>query len=149
MAGTGPAPKNPAQRRRRNRTPGARVLSAEVVVPQPSLPDMDWHPLTQAWWRDIWRSPMAQEYDQSDIHGLLILAVLVDQFWQNPSKDMASEIRLQRQSFGLSPIDRRRLAWEIERAEQAQEEGQRRRAAKAAPAGRRPDPRLAYGPNPS
>jgi len=32
---------------------------------------------------------------------------------------LAQEIRMQGQRFGLSPIDRRRLQWEVERAETA------------------------------
>ena len=40
---------------------------------------------------------------------------------------LANEIRLQRQCFGLTPIDRRRLEWEIEKAEGANAKGQKRR----------------------
>jgi hypothetical protein len=70
---------------------------------------------------------MAPEFTESDVHGLLVLAVLVDEFWVDPSKELAAEIRLQRQCFGLSPLDRRRLQWEIERSEQASEAGRSRR----------------------
>jgi len=40
-------------------------------------------------------------------------------------KDIGAEIRLQGVRFGLSPIDRRRLQWEIEHTEEAQHRGQR------------------------
>lgn len=149
MAGMGPAPKAASQRRRRNLPVGARVLKAEIVPSQPPvLPDAgrDLHPLTLAFWRDIWSSPMASEWDQSDIHGLLLLADLTNEYWNlepgtkgTVRAQLAAEIRLQRQSFGLSPIDRRRLAWEIERAEQAVDAGEKRRAARNASL---PDPRL-------
>jgi hypothetical protein len=72
---------------------------------------------------------MAPEYDSSDIHGLLMLAVLVDDFWAAPSAVKAAEIRLQRQCFGLTPIDRRRLQWEIARGTEAEQRTERRRAA--------------------
>jgi hypothetical protein len=62
---------------------------------------------------------MAAEFVQADVHGLYMLAVLVDQFWHLPVKELAAEIRLQRQCFGLTPIDRRRLQWEVERVEDA------------------------------
>ena len=62
---------------------------------------------------------MAAEYLQADLHGLYILAELVDRFWVDPSPALATEIRLQRQCFGLTPIDRRRLQWEVERVEAA------------------------------
>ncbi|MFG1847790.1 phage terminase small subunit [Micromonospora carbonacea] len=137
-----PMPKNnPA---RRNRTATRATLSAAHSVKAPELPPAhDWHPMTVSWWEDIWASPMAPEYDSSDVHGLFILAALVDEFWLNPSKDLAGEIRLQRQCFGLSPIDRRRLQWEIERTDEAQERGRRRRTTStpAPSGGKKPDPR--------
>jgi len=85
------------------------------------------------WWRDIWASPMAPEFDGSDRHGLFMLAMVVDDFWTAESatgrKEAAAEIRLQSQRFGLSPMDRRRLQWEIERTDEAQAKGERRRSA--------------------
>jgi hypothetical protein len=81
---------------------------------------------------------MAPEYDPSDVHGLFALAMLVDDFWSADSAtlraNLAGEIRLQAQRFGLSPIDRRRLQWEIERGEEAQDRGERRRSRAAAEA---------------
>ena len=75
--------------------------------------------MTRFWWRDIWCSPMAPEFLKTDMHGLLRLAVLIDEFWNNPTVSLASEIRHQGAQFGLTPIDRRRLQWEVERAETA------------------------------
>lgn len=83
----------------------------------PSLPDrgeeQEWHPLTIAWWRDLWHSPMAREFLRVDRHALFRLAVLIDKFWLTPTKEIAAEIRLEQQAFGLTPIDRRRLQWTI------------------------------------
>jgi hypothetical protein len=90
---------------------------------------------------------MAPEYDASDVHGLYVLAELVDAFWNCESvtgrKDLSGEIRLQRQAFGLSPIDRRRLQWEIERGDEAAEAGVRRRSSRVAKAQAGADPRMA------
>src|SRR4051812_18114114 len=116
-----PTPKPAGMRQRRNKTSTSARLQADPELQAPALPDRDWHPMTLAWWADIWSSPMAPEYDASDRHGLFVLAVLIDQFWTSPTKELAGEIRLQRQSFGLSPIDRRRLQWEIERGDEASE----------------------------
>ncbi|MBW1600885.1 hypothetical protein JJV70_01960 [Streptomyces sp. JJ66] len=76
---------------------------------------------------------MASEFvdGRVDVHGLYMLAVLVDDFWREPSASLAAEIRLQRQCFGLTPIDRRRLQWEIDRGEDASERTRKRRAAPA------------------
>lgn len=111
------------------------MLKADPKLEIPALPDVHddgWHAMTAAWWADVWSSPMAPEFDVSDRHGLFMVAVLVDMFWQAGSprdrRDLAAEIRLQSQRFGLSPVDRRRLQWEIERASDAQEKGARRRA---------------------
>jgi hypothetical protein len=84
--------------------------------------------MTLAWWKDVWRSPMAKEFVRADIHGLYVLAELVDAFWQHPTKEMAGEIRLQRQCFGLTPIDRRRLQWEVERVQAAARDKSKRKA---------------------
>ena len=71
--------------------------------------------MTRAWWADLWASPMAPEYDDSDRHGLLMLAALVDDLWRaKTARDRlaaAAEVRLQGARYGLSPIDRRRLQW--------------------------------------
>lgn len=73
--------------------------------------------MTQAWWTDVWHSPMADEFLQADIHGLYRLALLIDAFWLQPTKELAAEIRLQQTAYGLTPIDRRRLQWEVGRVE--------------------------------
>jgi hypothetical protein len=141
----GPAPKHPSVRARRNKTSTAATLSAVHDVVAPPLPTRLWHEQTRAWWSDLWASPMAPEYDESDRHGLFALAVLVDDFWRTEDpklrKEIAAEIRQQRQGFGLTPIDRRRLQWEIERVDEAQDRADRRRAGPAAPKTPAADPR--------
>lgn len=137
----GPAPKHPTVRARRNKAATAATLQSVHDVAMPDLPGDEWHPATLAWWFDVWASPMAPEFHKSDVHGLFILAALVDDFWRHPSKEMAAEIRLQRQCFGLSPMDRRRLQWEIERTDEAQARGEQRRTASKAKAPAAKDPR--------
>ena len=134
-----PLPKHPSTRARRNKVAGARTLQAADDPEIPELPDdagTIWHPMTRSWWEDIWSSPMAPEFDESDVHGLFVLAMLVNAFWIEPSQALAAEIRLQRQCFGLTPIDRRRLQWEIDRGEAAEQQTtQRRQEAKPKAAG--------------
>lgn len=138
-AAMAPLPKHPSTRARRNKVAGARTLTVVHDVEIPELPaERVWHSLTESWWADIWSSPMAPEFEHSDVHGLFVLAMLVDAFWVEPSTALAGEIRLQRQCFGLTPIDRRRLQWEIDRGEVAvQSTAQRRNASKPKPAGSR------------
>jgi hypothetical protein len=141
----GPAPKHPSTRSRRNRSSTASTLTADPTLEAPKLPTRLWHEQTRAWWRDIWSSPMAPEYDESDQHGLFALAVLVDDFWQTDDaklrKDLAAEIRQQRQCYGLTPIDRRRLQWEIEKVDEAQDRGRKRRGSTPSPEPEATDPR--------
>lgn len=141
----GPPPKPRALRQRRNKVAGAAMLPAEgSLLPPPVLPDRGcadcsatgkfkdercpscsgtciapWHPFVLAWWQDVWASPMAVEFLKADTHGLFVLAELRDQFWRTGDRELAAEIRLQEQRFGLSSLDRRRLQWEVERVEQA------------------------------
>lgn len=144
----GPDPKPSSTRARRNKTSTAATLVANPGLKAPPLPGENWHSMTESWWGDVWSSPMAPEFDGSDKHGLFMLARLVDAFWVCPDpklcKELAAEIRQQGQRFGLSPIDRRRLQWEIEHTEEAQDQGKRRRAAAAATGEKKPrraDPR--------
>lgn len=58
---------------------------------------------------------MAREWLPSDVPTLFRLAILVDNFLEDPRPNLAAEIRLQEQRFGLSPLDRWRLQWEVRR----------------------------------
>lgn len=139
------AKKHPSARSRPHQASTAARLTdgGSVIVPalpeRPSTTDefgnavaLDWHPETLQWWSDLWASPMANEYHSSDRHALFLLAVLVDDFWRAPSTKLASEIRLQRVAFGLTPYDRRRLEWTIETTEEAKERGNVRRGSSSA-----------------
>lgn len=139
-------PKNPATRQRRNRAATRATLPSEeerAHVRIPPLPKKGaagrtWHELTRAWWNDIWRSPMAAKWLRADWHGLYRLAAMVDRFWFSPDPKAHGEIRLHEQRYGLTPLDRWRLQWELrdpaEKADAAQ-------PAPAAPVQSGPDPR--------
>lgn len=130
----GPIPKHPSVRQRTNRVSTAATLvdSQPLNGEIPPLPvrrgarggKRPWRPEVVDWWNDIWQSPMAEEYLRSDLHGLFLLADLMDAYWRNPTTALATEIRLQRQCFGLTPIDRRRLQWEVAKGEEAERKRQ-------------------------
>lgn len=69
--------------------------------------------------------------------GLLILADLYQARWMATTTtqliQVAGEIRLQEARFGLSPVDRKRLEWEIERGEAAAPVPEDKRRAVGAP----------------
>ena len=118
-----PVPKRAATRERVARAAGASRMEGTPLERIPELPKKPgggkWHAFTVAMWRAIQASPMAGEYYEADLHGLYILADLVDQYWDTGDISLATEIRQQRQCFGLTPIDRRRLEWEIAKVEHA------------------------------
>ncbi len=122
MAGRGPAPKPANIRQRTNRKAGATVLVDDAERDVPALPRglRKWHRLTRAWWTTVWQSPMAGEYLDTDHEGLVRLAVLVDQFYATLNPVLMAEIRLQEARFGLSPVDRSRLQWEVQKGEEAE-----------------------------
>jgi len=134
----GTPPKDPALRQRRNRKSSAAKLRSDPDLEVPPLPmERAWCPETIAEWVDIWESPMAPQFIDADFHGLLKLAVLIDDFWTvesaNARAKLAVEIRLQRADFGLNPISRNRLHWEIDRGEQARERSEKRKARQETP----------------
>ena len=137
----GLAPKDPSLRARRNKSSTAAKLRvvdpSEVEVPE--LPDrlretdegdfvpVSWHPRTLDWWETVWASPMAAEWLEADRPGLVLLAELWDDFYKASGASdrlkLSAELRLQEARFGLAPMDRRRLQWEVERSEDAQDRG--------------------------
>jgi hypothetical protein len=161
MAGRGPAPKNPATRQRNNKKPTAAVLVGNPKAKVPELPKLpepvdepgappvlrEWHPQTKLEWRAIHRSPMASQFIDTDEAGVVKLIVLIDDFWKASSptarKELSVEIRLQRLEFGLTPVARSRMQWEIERGAEAQAKAAKR--AKPRRGAARPDPRDALG----
>lgn len=127
----GPPPKPAHLRQRRNRKAGAATLERPENPKVPTLPNPDgraWHKLTRAWWRRVWESPMASEYIPTDVDGLARLAVLIDDFHKAETprerRELLQEIRLQEVRFGLSPIDRSRLQWEIAKGDEAERKRQ-------------------------
>ena len=128
MAGRGPAPKPAHMRQNRTKKAGRTTLPApdsdqaeQTRIPSLQNPDKrKFHRLTRAWWKRVWESPMAGEYLPTDEDGLARLAILVDNYYKIPCKEYLAEIRLQEARFGLSPVDRSRLQWEVLKGEEAE-----------------------------
>ena len=109
MAGHGPAPKDPSERRRRNRPEPLTVVSADGETYGSGLPDThDWPAATLAWW-GVWRScAQAASFTDTDWSFLLDTAVLHAEFWLG-NQGVAGELRLRVAKFGATPEDRARL----------------------------------------
>lgn len=139
----GPAPKPATMRQRGPRAATRSTLPTESASSKRAVPALPkrlpgtgtWHPRVRDWWARVWRSPMAAEFLDADRPRLELLAELHQQFWQASLRGqsvvkLASEIRQQEIGFGLTPIDRRRLQWEVERGEVAEERTKKRRTPK-------------------
>jgi len=127
---SGPAPKAAHLRQRTNKKAGNATLSMVPDRPSkaPPIPNPDareFHPQTLVDWAHALASPMASQWLQTDLDALGRLALLWDDFYRRPSADALKEIRLQGQLFGLSPLDRSRLQWEVSRADEAEQKKQR------------------------
>lgn len=134
MAGRGPAPKPSHLRQRTNKKAGATLLSLAPSrardIPEIPNPDgREWHPLTVVQWANAWRSPMASQWLETDFDGLARLARLWDDYNKTGALDCIKEIRLQGQAFGLTPLDRSRLQWEVARSTEAEDKQRRRSSA--------------------
>lgn len=115
MAGTGPLPTDPSQRRRRNADPTSTVLPAGGPEgPTPDLPGgHDYDSRTLAWY-ETWRSsPQAATFLPTDWQRLHMLAELVQQYWEEPRKELLAEVRLNEASLGGTAADRMRLRWTV------------------------------------
>ncbi len=114
--GGAPEPPAPGAKKRRGRPPKPRPPCARCL----GTGVLPWHRLTLAWWRDVWTSEVKDEYLEVDMHGLYRLAVLVDRYWRESDegigvRELGAEIRLQQQAYGITPLDRTRLQWEVEK----------------------------------
>jgi len=133
----GPLPKDPALRQRRNKTATRAILPADTnpIAAQPRLPacpnEGSWHAMAKRWWKDVWASPMSAQFVSGDVPALFRLAALVDNFWKTGSLAVAKEIRLLEREFGLTPMSRRRLQWQMATAEEAVERLGMRRMSQA------------------
>jgi hypothetical protein len=122
MAGTGPPPKDPGQRRRRNKpaVPGKQVTDDQLVR-GPDLPDGldvlpdggEWHVMTRRWW-DVWRkAPQAQTMIDTDWESMLATALMHHVMWSKGRWEFASEIRLREKLTGATLLDRKSLGLDV------------------------------------
>ena len=151
MGGQGAIPKRPSTRQRRNGQRDIVHLAPRREVKHPPLPKHLKTPQVKAMWKRLWDSEMAPEYTEADHDGLFVYAELIDEFYRadvSPTRrlEVAKEIRLQRQGYGLTPLDRRRLQWEVDRGDEAVQKTQKRKnAAKPKAVETGDDPRAALG----
>lgn len=138
----GPPPKDPGTRQRQNKASTRAVLSVVVDHGVPPLPPagdwlgcpssdeskseaVQWPKAVEVWWETIWTSPMSNEFHESDMPqlylGAFYLAQVVDP-WLKTTERLAAgkQHEAMVKNFGLNPMSRRSLQWEIEKVGEAQ-----------------------------
>lgn len=139
MPGPPPKPDHMRQRRNKATTRSKLPATARRKGPKPKLPARGrgrgkWHPRVTAWWRDVWSSPMASEYLTVHRYGLEAIAELRQAFHTatDPMRlqGLHAEIRQSQRDYGLTPLDLRRLQWEVRRAVDAADAAEEEEAPK-------------------
>jgi len=140
MAGRGPAPKDPKRRARTNKE--VAQLRVLTITPdrQPALPErfktwtvdgetvtkeVGWPAGTEQWWQMWDRSPLANDFTETDWSELSIAAFLHAEFMEGNYK-LAGELRLRTAKFGATPEDRMRLRITFAQAVEAGDKLERR-----------------------
>ena len=112
-----PAPKDKDQRvnRHKPKTGEWVVLPKSHDAKPPPLPavkNIRWKKADKDWWATIWRSPMASQWQESEVFGLVDLAVLRHEFLEGDLR-LAEKITAKSDKFGLTPKGRKDLRWVI------------------------------------
>ena len=117
MAGIGPAPKPPDQRRRRNvPTRGEwQTLPLKSGRKAPTLPRRrsgtgSWSPNTRKAWAAWWADPAASQWTVADEVAALQLAYLFEEVEQGNLR-FAGEVRQRMDGLGLTAKGKRDLRW--------------------------------------
>src|SRR6185436_21110050 len=121
---TGPPPKRPDQRARRNKDAVPWAVIEGGGEPQPELPpDRPWCPETVDWWALWGASPQAKYFGTTDWAAMLDTARVHDGYWRSSGRAMlehAAELRLRLAQFGAAPSDRLRLRIQFATAEETE-----------------------------
>lgn len=122
MGGRGPAPKDPAQRVRRNKET-RHQLDAGAPVKAPKLPNASsYAPAVRSWYKTWCECPQAQRFTPTDWQRLHMLAPLVEAYFEEPKATVLSEIRINESLLGATEADRQRLRWDLPKPEQVDTE---------------------------
>jgi hypothetical protein len=109
---SGPAPKRPSERRRRNAPAGGEWVELPATVEKPILPSLPrgkWSARTRQTW-DAWRrDPATTQYTPADVAYALDTIRLIEA----RADSLAGEIRLRSDGLGLTAKGKRNLRWRM------------------------------------
>lgn len=107
--------KHPEQRRNRVKPGGGEWITLPSEGYKGKIPSLAGYGLsksTHAWWKKIWRTPMATQWTEGDIPALIELAILRERLLDGKIS-VAGEVRLRSDQFGLTPEGRQKRRWVI------------------------------------
>lgn len=113
MAGMGPPPKHPDQRRRRSSSKLTQLPASGRTGRAPRWPFADSTPAERKLWGELWRTPQAVQWERSHAHREVAAYVRWSLLAESGALTAAPEARLLSDRLGLSPLALRRLEWEI------------------------------------
>ena len=126
MAGRGPAPKDPAERR--NRTPPSRGEWVDLPpLPKRAKGEGPWSARTRRLYNGWRKDPVTQTYGEAEISAAVELAYLQEELVRG-KVTMASEVRQRMDGLGLTPKGKRDLRFRVVEETQAEEQVRRPRA---------------------
>lgn len=100
--------------------PPQRLPLHHDIKPPPLPKTYRWTAKGRRYWDKVWRSPMAITFIDADLLGLERMVWLVEQIELAENtfslNSVLSELRQLEDRFGMSPLARRRLQWDIDRA---------------------------------
>jgi hypothetical protein len=118
-----PYPRKIATLRQRRNRPAEIILLPSEKNPRrykPKLPEnprkgQEWTDEARTFWREAWASPMASQWTRSDELGILILVMMINDFYTSPAPtaSLIKEIRSWVQAYGLSSDRNTLLDWII------------------------------------
>lgn len=117
MAGQGPAPKPPEQRRRRNATVAmTRLPASGRSGPAPKWPIGRADKEESAVWRQVWATPQAVAWERLGWTRTVARYVrcLVASEKPDAAAALLAEVRQLEDRLGLSPMAMLRLRWEVD-----------------------------------
>jgi hypothetical protein len=119
MAGTGPAPKDPSQRRRRNEPARGEWFNLPPLK-GPFLPPLPkrakdagvWSARTRRAWAAWRKDPATQMYSEAEVDSVIDLAYVHEE-WVRGDNRLISEVRLRMDGLGLTPKGKKDLRWKV------------------------------------
>jgi hypothetical protein len=110
MGARGPAPGTGGRPTR----PGKRPQKARTLRAAPSMPVGKWSEATRAWWATWASSEQAERFTATAWLRLGMLMPLVELYYEQPSRNLLAEIRLNESKLGGTPEDLARLGWKLD-----------------------------------